>query len=294
MPAVVNVHGRLGPPEEATVPVLDRAFLLGESVYEVLRTYGGILFEEATHLSRLAGSARLTGLALPWDEAGLRDELRRTVEASLGGDPSEPEAAPWNAGERTARIVVTGGGGEAAPEVAPRVIVIADRLRGPPRAAYQRGVAAILSPVARGLDEPAAKTGARLAQARAQRAAREAGANEALFLAPDGTVTEGASSNLFAVTAGRLVTPPLEAGLLAGVTRSVVLRLAREAGLPVAEARLAPAALRAADECFITSTVREVLPVVRLDRAAIGDGRPGPVTRTLHAAFRRLAGGPTL
>jgi branched-chain amino acid aminotransferase len=294
MPTVVSLDGRLVPPDQAVVSVLDRGFLLGESVYEVLRTYGGTPFEEGPHLARLAGSARLAALPLPWDEARLGAEVRRAVSASLGGDPPDPAAAPWNVGERSARLVVTRGGGEAAPGVPPRVIVIAEPLRAPPRAAYRDGVAAILSPVDRGGDEPAAKTGARLAHARAQRAAREAGAHEALFLGSDGTVTEGASSNLFAVRGGRLLTPPLEAGLLAGVTRAVVLRLARAAGLPVTEERLDPAALRTADELFITSTAREVLPVVRLEGAPVGDGRPGPVTRRLHAAFRRLAGGPTL
>jgi branched-chain amino acid aminotransferase len=140
--------------------------------------------------------------------------------------------------------------------------------------------------------DPAAKTGAHLDHVLAVAEARAAGAHEALLVDGRGNVTEGASSNVFVVQGGTLRTPPLGAGILEGVTRGLVLRLARAAGLPVEEAPLDPSALLAADEVFITSTVREIVPVVRVGDRAIGAGAPGPVTHRLHRAFRAHAGGP--
>lgn len=289
MPTVIDLDGRLLPPAEARLPVLDRGLLQGDSVYEVLRTYGGRPFELGQHLSRLARSASLAGLDLPWDESRCAVEVARTVEASRGGDPPEPEAAPWNVGQRSVRVLMTRGGGEAAPEIPPAAVIIAEPLRAPPLRAYLEGVRLLLVEADRGRVDPAAKTGNRLTHVLALRAARAAGAHEALFADAAGRVTEGTSSNLFAVRRGRLVTPPLDAGILEGVTRGLVLRLARQAGVPVDEVGLRAAELAEAEELFITSTGREVLPATRLGDGAVGDGRPGPVTRVLHAAFRALA-----
>ncbi|HYG68431.1 MAG TPA: aminotransferase class IV, partial [Anaeromyxobacteraceae bacterium] len=111
MPLVVNLDGRLVPPAEAKVSVFDRGFLYGDSVYEVLRTYGGRPFEVGPHLARLAHSAARIGLAPPWDAARTEAEIARTLQASRGHDPSDPEAAPWNVGERYVRVVMTRGAG---------------------------------------------------------------------------------------------------------------------------------------------------------------------------------------
>ncbi|HET9552232.1 MAG TPA: aminotransferase class IV [Anaeromyxobacteraceae bacterium] len=289
MPTAVNLDGAIVPPAEARVSIFDRGFLQGDSVYEVLRTYGGRPFEPARHLARLARSADRAGLPLPWDAARARLEIERTLEAARGADAPDPDAAPWNAGERSVRLVVTRGGGEAWPSVAPAWLVIAEPLHAPPLAAYRDGVRLELVEVDRSGVDASAKTGARLSHVLALRAARAAGAHEALFADAHGQVTEGTSSNLFLVRDGRLVTPPLAAGILEGVTRGLVLALARQEGVPAAEAPVAEAELGAADEIFITSTAREILPATRLGELHVGDGRPGPVTRRLHAAFRRLA-----
>jgi branched-chain amino acid aminotransferase len=289
MPTIVDLDGRLLPAGEARLPVLDRAVLMGDSVYEVLRTYGGRPFELALHLERLWGSAALAGLAPAWDGARCAAEVARTLAASLGGDAPDPEAAPWNLGERSVRVMMTRGGGEGAPEVPPAAIVIAEPLHAPPARAYAEGVKAVLAEPGPRRVDPAAKTGNRLTHVLALRTAQAAGAHEALFCDADGQVTEGTSSNLFAVRGRRLVTPPLEAGILEGVTRGAVLRLARGEGVPAEEAPLAAGELAEAEELFITSTSREILPVTRLGEAAVGAGRPGPVTRALHAAFRRMA-----
>jgi branched-chain amino acid aminotransferase len=171
--------------------------------------------------------------------------------------------------------------------------VIVQPLRGPPARAYAEGVKATIVGVERNSPravDPSAKTGAHLNHVLAVREARASGAYEALLLDDHGFVTEGSSSNVFAVRAGRLRTPPLAAGILEGVTRGIVLALARASSVPADEVPMRPDDLAAADEIFITSTVREIVPVTRLGQRIVGDGRPGEVTRRLHAEFRRRAG----
>jgi len=299
MPTVVNLEGVLVAPEQAKVSVFDRGFLYGDSVYEVIRTYGGRPFEEEAHLARLRHSADRIGLSPKWDAARTAREIARTLEAARGGDRPDPDAAPWNVGERYVRVVMTRGAGaiglDPALAVDPVALVIVQPLGGPPARAYRDGVAAAIVGVRRAAPEaidPSAKTGAHLPNVLAVGEARAAGAHEALLLDGRGFVTEGSSSNVFAVAAGVVRTPPLGAGILEGVTRGVVLRLARGLGLPAEEVPLRPEELEAADEVFITSTVREIVPVTRLGHRAVGGGHPGPVTRRLHRALRELAGGP--
>jgi branched-chain amino acid aminotransferase len=300
---VVNLDGVLVPPEGAKVSVFDRGFLYGDSVYEVIRTYGGRPFEEEAHLARLRHSADRIGLVPKWDAARTSREIARALEASRGPgsppDPDDPSAAPWNVGERYARVVMTRGAGEIGLDPAlargPVALVVVQPLSGPPASAYREGVTAAIVGVRRASAQaidPSAKTGAHLPNVLAVREARAAGAHEALLLDGGGFVTEGSSSNVFAVRGGVLRTPSLAAGILEGVTRGVVLRLAQELGLHAEEVSLRPEELEAADEVFITSTVREIVPVTRLGAHPVGGGRPGAVTRRLHAAFRALAGGP--
>ena len=297
MPTIVNLDGVLVPPASATISVFDRGFLYGDSVYEVVRTYGGRLFELEAHLARLHGSARRLGLALPWDEGRIRAETARTLAASLAGeDPAPGDAAPWNVGERSVRIVVTRGSGELgldpALAVDPRAIVIATPLRAPPMDAYRHGVAVRIVGIRHDAPEAVdttAKTGAHISNVLAVAEARAAGAHEALLLDRDGLVTEGASSNVFAVRAGALETPPLGAGILEGVTRGIVLAIARAAEITVREIAMRPGQLAAADELFLTSTAREILPVTSLDGCPVGDGAVGRVTTRLHSIFRERA-----
>ncbi|HTP50900.1 MAG TPA: aminotransferase class IV [Anaeromyxobacteraceae bacterium] len=296
MPVLVNLNGVIVPPGEARVSVFDRGFLYGDSVYEVVRTYGLNLFEVAPHLRRLAASAARIGLEMPWPASRIAAEVERAVLQSRGDDPAEPGEAPWNTGERSARIVVTRGSGEMgldpALAVDPSLVVMVLPLRGPPLQAYREGVSAwpVGHPggIRRGGD-PAAKTGEHLFHVLAVREARARGAHEALLLDSDEYVTEGASSNVFAVRGSELVTPPLGVGILEGVTRGVVLDLALELGVKVRQEPLPLAALQAADEAFLTSTVREVLPVTRVGDRVVGRGEPGALTRKIHAVFRDRA-----
>ncbi len=299
MPTVVNLDGVLLPPEQARISVFDRGFLHGDSVYEVVRTYRGRPFELAAHLSRLRHSAERVGFSPKWGSARVEAEIARTLEAARGGDAPDPDAAPWNVGERYLRVVMTRGAGEIgldpALAVDPLALVIAQPLVGPPRRAWIEGLKVAVVGVRRAEPEavdPSAKTGAHLPHVLAVREARAAGAHEALLLDARGAVTEGSSSNVFAVRGGRVVTPSLAAGILEGVTRGLVLRLAGEIGVDAEEAPLRPEDLERADEVFITSSVREIVPVTRIGDIPVGSGRPGPVTARLHHAFRRFAGGP--
>jgi branched-chain amino acid aminotransferase len=192
---------------------------------------------------------------------------------------------------------MTRGSGELGLDPAlaadPLAVIIVRDVAAPPLHAYAEGVAAIFAGTRRpppDTVDPSAKTGAHLLNVLAVKEARAAGAHEALLLDGHGFVTEGSSSNLFVVRGGRLATPPASAGILVGVTRRAVLLLAQAEGAPVDEVALSPEEVQGADEVFITSTLREILPVVRVGTRRVGAGRPGPVTARLHQAFRRSAG----
>lgn len=294
---MVNLDGTIVSPADARVSVFDRGFLYGDSIYEVIRTYSGRPFELDAHLVRLRHSADRIGLEPKWDARRTAAEIERALEAARGGDLPDPSAAPWNAGERYLRVVMTRGAGEIgldpALAVDPVALVIAQALSGPPARAYAEGVMAAIVGVRRASPQaidPSAKTGSHLPNVLALREARAAGAYEAFILDDHGFVTEGSSSNVFAVRASKVLTPPLAAGILEGVTRGVVLRLARSLGLTAEETPLRAEDLEGADEVFVTSTIREIVPVVRLGARSVGAGRPGPVTSRLHQAFREVSG----
>lgn len=287
MKTVVNLAGSLVGPEEAHVSVFDRGFLYGDSVYEVIRTYGGRPFELGRHLERMRGSGERIGLELPLDDAGFEREIERTLREA-GND------------ESYIRVVVTRGGGRIGLDTAlaeePLWLVIVMPISLPAPDVYGRGVKVQLVGVRKNLREaidPRAKTGNYLNNVLALREAKAHGAYEAVMLDRAGRVTEGSTSNLFVVKDGRLLTPPLEVGILEGVTRTVILELARELGIAAEERHLSPEELVAADEAMITSSVREIVPVVRVGieeaEHVLGGGTPGPVVRRITRAFRERA-----
>jgi branched-chain amino acid aminotransferase len=287
MGRLVNLNGALLPPDRAHISVFDRGFLYGDSIYEVVRTYGGRVFELEAHLDRLERSATRIGMALPWPRAELEHQLDLTLLAA---------ALP---GEAYARLVITRGEGEISLDPAlaerPTVVILVQELHPPPEETYQQGVRVELVGVRRNLREaldPAAKTGNYLNSILALREAKATGAYEGLMLNREGQLTEGSTSNVFVVKGGALATPPLEAGILEGVTRRVVLNLASQLGIPAAERPLLPEDLLGADEAFLTSTIREVLPITRVGERPVGAGAPGPVTLRLLSAFRERARKP--
>lgn len=281
MTTVVSVDGATVSPEKACVSVLDRGFLYGDSVYEVVRTYDGVPFEMPRHLDRLVGSARRIGMQLPVPVAQIGEETLRTHRDSGHSDSY-------------LRIVVTRGSGPIGLDPAlatdQRRIIIAKDVREvrPPEAVYVDGVEIALVNVRRNLQsaiDPRAKTGNYLNSVMALTEARSRGAYEAVMLDHRDYVTEGASSNVFVVVGGIVLTPPLDAGILEGVTRTVVLDVARKAGMKVLELPLTEAAFGEADEVFITSSIREIVPVVRVDGKHIGTGTPGPVVANIRELF---------
>jgi len=266
------------------VPVFDRGFLFGDSVYETVGTNRGRLVFLDDHLDRLARSAQRIYLRLP-----PRDEIVRAVQETL--------AAAENPDSRV-RIMVTRGDGtvdlDPAAAGRPRLVVIVQPLGRPSSAVYEQGAEVEIVSVTRNSPraiDPAVKSGNYLNNVLAMGEARRRcpSAHEAILCAANGSVAEGATSNVFAVVAAQIRTPALEVGILDGVTRGKVLALARASGIPCYEVPLmSPDELRQADEVFLTSSVRSVLPVTRVDGKALGDGKPGPVTRRLMVLYRKL------
>src|SRR5438094_3765346 len=289
MGTLLNVEGRLVPPEAAVVPVLDRGFLYGDSVYDVVRTYGGRIFELGRHLDRMERTASRIGLLLP-PRAQLESELLRTMAAAANA-------------ESYARLMVTRGEGRfgLSPHLAEgqnRLIIMVRPLEPPAADLYERGLRIAVVRTRRNPPQaldPALKTGNYLNAILALREANAAGADDALMLDIRGQVTEASTSNVFFVKGGAVVTPPLALGMLEGVTRGLVIEVAHAEGLLVREEPHGPEAFVAADEVFVTSTIREVMAVTSLmllesgtpENRAVADGRPGAITRRLHAAFRR-------
>jgi branched-chain amino acid aminotransferase len=293
MGTAINVNGRITPPGEAVVPVLDHGFLYGEGVYEVCRTYGGDLFLFDRHARRLRRSADLIALPVPFSDEEIARRTTETMHAAGLGTPGRPGP------ESYVRILLTRGVGDlsydpaACPE--PSLVIIARPHAAPLPDVYALGVRVALVPIAR--NHPAAlnpliKSNNLLNNALAMQHALRQGAFEAVMRNLRGEIVECSQSNLFLVREGGLVTPPLDAGLLPGITREVVCELAGALGIAAAEATVVDDDLLGADEAFITSTTREIVPVVLVDDHRIGTGYPGPVTRALMDAFRdRVAAG---
>lgn len=281
MPSCVLIDGRLCAPDDAKISVFDRGFLYGDSVFETIRTYGGRPFALDEHLARLARSAELVLIELPVSLGDLSAEVQRGL-AAAGNE------------ESYVRITITRGVGPLGldPRQAsrPSRVIIISELTPPPAEVYEEGVAVVTYRTERVTDAaraPGAKVGNYLSSVLAMREASLAGAREALIVDARGRVVEGATSNVFLVTEGRLVTPGRDEGILEGITRKEVLAAAADLQLGLEYRAPTPADVAAADEVFITSSLREVLPVVRVDGAVIGAGRPGPITRALHARFKQ-------
>ncbi len=284
MQIAIDVNGRLGEGESASVPVLDRGFLFGEGVYETLRTYNRKPFLLDRHLARLRASAERIALEPPLDDTAFAMRIQTTMRAV---------DAP---GERSIRLLLTRGAGELSYDLAncppPTVVIIVRPHAEIPADVAERGIGIVLSSVMRNHPEalsPRIKSNNLLNNALAMQEAHRAGATEALMCNHRGELAECAQSNFFLVRGDAALTPPIAAGILEGVTRNFVFEVGASVGIPVREETLRPADLATADELFVTSTTREVLAVTRVDRRPVADGRAGPVTRALAAEFRRLA-----
>jgi branched-chain amino acid aminotransferase len=286
-----SVNGEISPAAEARVSVLDNGFTFGDGVYETLRTYGGRPFHLDRHLARLRASARMLDIAIPTGDDALAADLDRLLERA-----ANPESY--------IRIIVSRGVGEISyrfDRIQGPTIVMAARAYEPfPDAQYRDGIPVIIASVRRNSPralDPAMKSCNLINNILAVREAQAKKAAEPLMLNERGDVAEGASANVFVVSRGALVTPPLNDGILPGVTRALVLELARTLAVDAREQSIRVDALLAADEAFITSTLKEVMPIATVDGRPIGSGGPGPVTMRMLTAYRAYAlrpggGGP--
>ena len=277
----VSIDGVIADPSDARVSVFDRGFLYGDSVFEVFRTYGGVPFAEREHLERLERSAERLMIPMPISLDALSSEVRATLDAAGEG--------PWYV-----RVVITRGTGpltyDPSTAVEPLRVIIVAPLSMPPVQHYERGIAVALLSASRPTDDvraAGAKASNYLANLLAVHEAKQEGAQEALMLGKDGQILEGASSNIFVVKNGIVRTPEPQPGILVGITRATVLRAAEAEGIIIEQGEVQPESLFAADEAFITSSIREVMPVVSADGQAIGDGKPGPLTKRLHQGYLR-------
>ena len=282
----IYVDGRITTPEEARIAVLDHGFLFGDSVYEVFWWHRGALIQEGDHLARLERSAERLYMDLQFTRAELVAAVRETA-AAAGAGPED---------DAYVRLVVTRGSGPLGldfTKVPKRslVVVVAPANR-PSLEEAERGVAMALVDRTRmppaALD-PSAKTGNYLNNVLALHEARMAGADDAIMLNEDGDLAEATTANVYLVKDGALATPPLAAGILEGTTRIRILALCRELGIPAAERPLRPEDARAADEAFVSSSVRGILAVRAIDGAPIGTGRMGPVTTRIRERFEAAA-----
>jgi branched-chain amino acid aminotransferase len=280
-PGKVSIDGEVVDSGEARVSVFDRGFLYGDSVFEVFRTYGGVPFAQREHLERLERSAHRLMIPMPVSFETLSSEVGATLAAA-------------GEGEWYVRVVITRGTGpltyDPSTATAPLRVIIAAPLSVPPADHYERGIAVSLLRASRPTDDErasGAKASNYLANLLAVYEAKQKGAQEALMLGRRGQILEGASSNLFIVKGGRVRTPEPQPGILIGITRAIVLAAADSAGIEVEEAEVRPEDLYDADEAFITSSIREVMPVVAADGRTIGSGAPGSVTKRLHEGYLR-------
>jgi branched-chain amino acid aminotransferase len=278
----VYINGHLYDKQDAKISVYDHGLLYGDGVFEGLRIYGGKVFRIQDHLDRLWHSAKAIWLEIPLSMQDLAQAVEKTVQAN-------------GLVEGYVRLVVTRGAGTLGldPNFTsnPQVIIIADRISLYPQEYYEKGLEIITVSTIR--NHPAAlsprvKSLNYLNNILAKIEGLQAGCVEALMLNHRGEVAECTGDNIFLVTRGQLLTPSIDAGILEGITRAVVLELAIEAGIPVREIPLTKHDVYIADECFLTGSAAEVVPVVKVDSRRIGDGHPGPITRRLMTRFHEI------
>ena len=278
----IFMDGKYYSERDAKVSVFDHGLLYGDGVFEGIRAYHGRVFKLEEHIDRLFYSAKAILLELPMSHAQL---MKATVETCRANKLRDGYI----------RLVVTRGVGTLGlnPRTCkkPSVIIIADNIQLYPPEYYQRGLDIVTVPTVRNLHSalnPAIKSLNYLNNILAKIEANNAGVEEAVMLNAEGFVAECTGDNLFIVKNRALFTPPLSAGALYGITRQTVIELAEEAGLKVSEPNLTRYDLFNADECFLTGTGAELIPVVKIDGRVIGTGKPGPITRRLEEDYHAL------
>jgi branched-chain amino acid aminotransferase len=280
MGSYASIDGQITPLEEARVSVGDTGFVFGDSVYETIRTYAGRPFALGRHLRRLRRSAGRLGIDLPLDDGALGGRLATLLERA--GNP-----------ESYVRIILSRGLGDFSYRFervkGPTLVMVAKPLDPFPASHYERGVPVAVAETRRNSPralDPAIKSSNLLNNILATREAQSRGAFEAILRNERDELAEGAGSNLFLVRAGVALTPPLSAGLLAGITREITLELCPRTAIETREETLRLEDLLSAEEAFLTSTLKEILPIASVDGRPVG--APGPVTLRLLRAYREF------
>ena len=284
MAATVNVNGRIADQDHATISVFDHGFLYGEGVYETLRTYNGQPFLFDRHMRRLRNSSRMIALPVLFTDDEMKGQIRDTM------------AAAHLSGEAYIRVLVTRGVGDLTYDLTatptPSVVIIVKAQVDLPPETYAQGVKVVIVDVVRnhpGSVNPTIKSNNLMNSALAMQQAFRHGGFEGVMRNYRGEIAECTTSNLFVIKNGAALTPPLDAGLLPGITREFIFEIGAEQHIPVREAVLRDDDLLGADEAFLTSTTREIVPIANVGDRRIGSGTPGAVTRALMDAFHRKA-----
>ncbi len=285
MPGKVYMNGDFVAKEQAAVSVYDHGLLYGDGVFEGIRVYGGNVFLLQEHVTRLYESALAIRLEIPIAP----EAMARAVEETVAANGIE---------DGYVRLVVTRGSGTLGLDIRrtsdPQVIIIADTISLYPAEYYEQGLELITASTIRNHPSalnPRIKSLNYLNNILAKIEATDQGKIEALMLNHKGEVSECTGDNIFILKRGVLKTPPPDAGILEGITRDAVIRLAAQEGMTVEQVPLVRHDVYIADECFLTGTAAEVIPVVKVDGRVIGDGVPGPITRRLLELFQQLTRG---
>jgi len=280
---LVYIDGEYLPQEEAKISVYDHGFLYGDGVFEGIRAYHGRVFKLDEHLDRLYRSARAIMLEIPLSREALRAAVLESLKRNRLSDGY-------------VRLIVTRGRGDLGLDprkctAGPSVVIIADKIALYPPEMYEKGLEVMTVATRRNLPEalsPAIKSLNYLNNIVAKLEVIRAHLLEGIMLNHQGFVAEATGDNIFIYRQNRLITPPLWVGILEGIRRDTVMDLAREAGLSVAEEVFNQYDLYNADECFLTGTAAEIVPVVKIDGRVVGEGKPGPITKDLIARLREL------
>lgn len=278
----IYINGKYYGEKDAKISVFDHGLLYGDGIFEGIRAYNGRVFKLKEHIDRLFCSAKAIMLEIPLDAEAMMAAVLETCRRNQIRDGY-------------IRLVVTRGVGTLGlnPNRCkdPAVIIIAGKIQLYPPELYQKGMAIVTVPTVRNLHSalnPAIKSLNYLNNILAKIEANQAGCEEAVMLNAEGFVAECTGDNIFVVKEGQLLTPPLSAGALYGITRKVVMEIAAESGLKVAECNLTRYDLFNAEECFLTGSGAELVPVVRVDGRVIGAGKPGPATQRLVTQYHAL------
>ncbi len=278
---LVYLDGHFVAKDQAVVSVFDHGFLYGDGIYETMRAYGGRFFLLKKHLARLKRSADAISLKLPLPLNKIGDALNESLNVN-------------DLKDAYVRLHISRGPGDIGLDpalcAAPTMVIVAKPFHPYPAAYYELGIKVAIVKTRRNHPlalDPSIKGTNFLNNILAKIESLKAGAYEGIMLNWRGHVAEGTISNIFMVKRGILYTPHMDTGILEGVTRDFVLRLAKRKRIPVREMAILPRNLIAADECFITNTTMEIMPVTTIDRKTVGSGRPGPITALLHRMYRK-------